>query len=312
MPVPAGGQDQGTRPDRARVRDYLFGGLDALAADRALVDRIEAALPPKPGGGSWYREAAAGARLFTARAVEHATRQGCTQVIDLGCGLPVPPRPVPWRRGEAVLRDVPAAARDGNERAVTACVDDSPDVIAQVRAVLAVPGKVAAAEADWRDPEAVLASPSLLEVIRMDRPTVFVLSMILQLMDADQARDLCAGYLGRAAPGSYLVAAVPQGRRDVTERIRDAWDGERWFHSPADVASFFGGTVLAEPGLAVAGSWRPGWQDSCAVPGAPVWALAGVGVKGLRAPPAPASRAPTGSPARPAGRTPRPPADHRP
>jgi len=71
-----------TRPNVARVYDYLLGGFEALGADREQAARLLTICPS-------LGIAALENRYFLARAVTWAARQGVTQFVDLGAGAPV-------------------------------------------------------------------------------------------------------------------------------------------------------------------------------------------------------------------------------
>ena len=62
----------------------MLGGQDNFAADRAAVRAILETFPEAA-------QIAQANRAFQARAVRHAARQGITQFIDLGSGMPTPP-----------------------------------------------------------------------------------------------------------------------------------------------------------------------------------------------------------------------------
>src|SRR5271154_2855802 len=71
-----------TQPHVARVYDYLLGGKDNFAADRAVGDRIIASLPASQIGVRAQRD-------VLARAVRYlAGDAGLTQFLYIGSGLP--------------------------------------------------------------------------------------------------------------------------------------------------------------------------------------------------------------------------------
>jgi len=73
-----------TRPSIARIYDYLLFGKDNFAADRAAADELmQSRLDP--------RRLALANRAFLRRAVRFAARQGISQFLDLGSGLPTSP-----------------------------------------------------------------------------------------------------------------------------------------------------------------------------------------------------------------------------
>jgi S-adenosyl methyltransferase len=78
-----GGFDQRV-PNAARIYDWLIGGKDHYAADRAAGRRLAAAIPG-------IRQAATDNRTFLARVTRYlAAEAGISQFIDIGSGLPGP------------------------------------------------------------------------------------------------------------------------------------------------------------------------------------------------------------------------------
>src|SRR5258708_38861885 len=67
-------------PSIARVYDYLLGGKDNFAADRAVAHKLLAVYPP-------IIETVPESRRFVERAVTWVAGQGITQFIALGAGL---------------------------------------------------------------------------------------------------------------------------------------------------------------------------------------------------------------------------------
>jgi hypothetical protein len=113
--------DPGT-PSIARVYDYLLNGKDNFAADREVAERLLAVAPLTV-------EVTRENRQFLARAVTWAARQGITQFIDLGCGMPTAPNT------HQTARAIAAGAR-------VAYVDNDAVVLSHLRA-LAVKGDAA-------------------------------------------------------------------------------------------------------------------------------------------------------------------------
>ena len=74
-----------TRPNIARVYDYLLGGKDNFTVDRELAGRL---LNVNPGMQQWARSN----RAFVVAAAARAAREGgIDQFLDLGAGLPTRP-----------------------------------------------------------------------------------------------------------------------------------------------------------------------------------------------------------------------------
>jgi len=131
-----------SRPNIARVYDYLLGGTDNFTADRELAGQL---LIVNPGMEQWARDN----RTFVVAAAARAAREGgIAQFLDLGAGLPTHPA-------------VHEAVREVNPAARVAYVDFDPIAVVHSRALLAKGDGLAAFQADLTDPEAVLTDPDL-------------------------------------------------------------------------------------------------------------------------------------------------------
>jgi O-methyltransferase involved in polyketide biosynthesis len=215
----------------SRVYDYWLGGKDHYAADRAEAERLLAIYPP-------LRDLVRENRAFVTQAVTWAARQGISQFIDLGAGLPASPA-------------VHQTARVVLHSARAAYVDIDPVVLWHARALLAIDQGVTAVSADLRDPAGVLAHPDLRTVIDLARPAGIILGAVLHFLDAAAARAVTAEYARRMAPGSCLAICCAcyddeaLGKRLAAEYTAAIWHN----HSRADVESFFAGLELVGPGV---------------------------------------------------------------
>jgi O-methyltransferase involved in polyketide biosynthesis len=226
-------------PNMARVYDYWLGGKDHYAADRAEGDRL---LEIYPQLADLVQEN----RAFIIRAVTMAADLGISQFIDLGAGLPASPA-------------VHQAVRKVMPEARVAYVDTDPVVLSHARALLATSDGVTAAEADLRDPAAVLGHPHLRAVIDPARPVCIILGAVLHFMGADAACAVTAGYVSLMAPGSYLIISCASlDDPELAKQLSAEYTSATWHNHPAEVVeSFFGGLELAGPGLTEAQTWRP-------------------------------------------------------
>jgi S-adenosyl methyltransferase len=110
------------------VYDWLIGGQDHYAADRAAGRRLVTAVPG-------MRQAARDNRAFLACVTRYlAAEGGITQFIDIGSGLP----------GPGPVHEI---AREAHPGARVAYVDHDPVVVAHARALLADSPLVTAIEA---------------------------------------------------------------------------------------------------------------------------------------------------------------------
>jgi len=85
------------QPAAARIYDYLLGGKDSYAVDRAAAEQVLAVAPDQ-------RRLARASRAFAIRAVRVLAGAGVSQFIDLGTGFPTSPSV-----HEAARRSDPAA-----------------------------------------------------------------------------------------------------------------------------------------------------------------------------------------------------------
>src|SRR6516165_4720768 len=140
-----------TRPNVARIYDYLLGGKDNFAADREAARRLIDAIPDAA-------EIARDNRSFLGRVVRYlVTEGGIRQFLDLGSGLPTQANVHELAQG--VAPDV---------RVVY--VDNDPVVASHGRAVLASRDRVAMALADLRDPASVRQHPDVAGLLDWTQP----------------------------------------------------------------------------------------------------------------------------------------------
>src|SRR5262245_24817657 len=128
-------------PHSARIYDYLLGGKDNFAADRAAADQMLKSTPGLPISMRANRR-------FMARAVRYmAADLGIRQFLDVGTGLPTEPNL------HQVVQGVDRAAN-------IVYVDNDPLVLVHAKALLTSTGTgtVAYLDADLREPEAIFAS----------------------------------------------------------------------------------------------------------------------------------------------------------
>ena len=251
------------RPNVARGYDYVLGGKDNFAADRDLYAEV---LRIYPLAAALVREN----REFQARAVDLVARSGVRQFIKVGSGLP------------KTLNTHEAAGRVSTDAKV-AYVDNDPVVISHVTALLAQPGSIAAVPGDMRCPAAILASPALTELIDTSAPFCLLLTMILDLVEPAEATRIVDEFRRAMPSGSFFVASVSVNNDgDLAERMLKAYTAATMhLHSREQIASYFAGLELAEPGLTEARRWRP--PDREQVTGdRPADVLAGVGRKPAR------------------------------
>ena len=250
---------------QARMYDYVLGGKDNYAADRAAMDAALEIWPDMAYG-------ARANRAFLRRAVTYlAADAGVRQFLDIGTGIPT-----------AGNTHEVAQAIAPESRVVY--VDYDPVVLAHARALLdsSEQGATEYIDADLRDTEAILTAAGRL--LDFTRPVAVTLLAILHAVpDADDPWAIVATLLKAVPPGSYLAISTSAG--DLMDpgalaRLQDTWKGsvqqQLAFRGRGQVARFFAGTDLVEPGLVPVDEWRA--EPGTAVGGNPaMWA--GVGRK---------------------------------
>ena len=230
----------------ARMYDYLLGGKDNYAADRAATDAALKAWPDLAFG-------ARANRAFLGRAVRYlAADAGIRQFLDLGTGIPT----------AGNLHEV-AQAIAPETRVVY--VDYDPIVLAHARALLdsSEEGATEYIEADLRDTGSILDRAA--QLLDFSKPVAVTMLAILQAIpDADDPHAIVATLLDAVPSGSYLAISHPSSDfldQETQEGIGDSWNGrvqqQFTFRSRDQVAQFFAGTDLVDPGLVLVEEWRP-------------------------------------------------------
>ena len=241
---PPSGVDTST-PNVARIYDYLLGGKDNFAADRAAAKQLVAAIPD-------VAAIARDNRSFLGRVVRYLVMQGgIRQFLDLGGGLPTQANV--HELAQAVAPDV---------RVVY--VDNDPVVASHGRALLAYRDRVAMAQADLRDPASVMRHPGVAGLLDWTQPIAVLCTSTLHFV-ADEAEPhrIIAEYRDHMAPGSYLVITHgtiekdSAGERDKAAEVYREASSQLHLRPLADVRRFFDGFELVEPGLAWITEWRP-------------------------------------------------------
>ena len=248
-----------TRPSIARVYDYWLGGKNNFASDRDMGGRMAEVNPSLPQLVRHNRE-------FICAAAARAATAGISQFLDLGSGLPAHPA-------------VHEAVREVNPDARVCYVDIDPVAVLHGKELLARGAGLAAVRADLTEPDTVLADPQVRAVIDVSEPVAVIMAAVLHFLSADSAAAICARYMSRAAPGSWLIVSTGHYEdRELAGRLQQtATHTQFWNHDAADLASMLAGLEPIGPGVCEARRWIAGTGGEPV--GKPVYALAGVAVK---------------------------------
>jgi len=249
----------GSRPQSARIYDYLLGGKDNFAPDRAVGDALIAQVPALPVMVRAQRE-------FLARAVRHlVTECGIRQFLDLGTGIPA-------------ADNIHEVAQSLAPDARVLYVDNDPIVLSHARALMTSTPEGAAdfVQADVRDPATLLAHPQLQATLDRERPVALMLLGILHhLRDDDDPYALVATLVDWLPGGSYVTIAGPASDFDAEAMAAVAAAAERSgvpyvARSREQTLRFVAGLELVAPGIVPIQDWRP---DEPGAPDVYGWAV---------------------------------------
>jgi hypothetical protein len=245
---PAPGDIDISRPNVARIYDYLLGGKDNFAADRAAAKQLIAATPDMAG-------VVRDNRAFIGRAVRHLAGQaGIRQFLDLGGGLPT-------------QTNVHEMAQEIAPEACVVYVDNDPVVWAHGQALLANGDRVAMVHADLRKPAEVLQHPDVLGLLDLAQPVAVVCASVLHFVpDEEEPHRIVAEYRGHMAAGSYLAITHgpivtaeedPTGIVGSVTSVYHQASAQLHVRSLPEIRRFFDGFDLVDPGLVWINEWRP-------------------------------------------------------
>lgn len=184
------------------------------------------------------------------------------------------------------------AADQGAARRLVEAVPDAQRAARDNRAFLGRAVHFLAAEAgieqsvegDVRYPRHLLTLPAVRELIDFSRPVAVLLVAVVHFIpDSDSPWSAVRCITDHLAPGSYLVISHVTGDQipdDAVRQAREIYAGalvRGTARSRGDIARFFDGADLIEPGLVDVATWRSRRRRS--EPGRPVLFYAGVGCK---------------------------------
>jgi hypothetical protein len=250
-------------PSVARMYDYYLGGKDNFQVDRDTVHRMLVPLAE-------IRQAAQENRAFLRRAVRYMARQGIRQFLDIGSGLPT------QQNTHEVAHEITPNAR-------VVYIDNDPVVQAFGRALLATDDNTTVASADMHRPADVLDHPETRKLIDFNEPVGVLMIAMVHFLTDEERPSVMAHLRDALAPGSFLTTThiTKDGKSpDVVTRIESIYantPSPGYFRDHAEIARFFDGFDLIDPGLVTLDRWRPDPQDPA--PEATGWWYGAVGRK---------------------------------
>jgi hypothetical protein len=232
-----------SRPNIARVYDYLLDGKDHFAADRALGDHLKAVVPEVEKG-------VRAQRAVLGRVVRYLVGEaGIRQLLDVGSGLPTADN----------VHEI-AQRVDPSTRVVY--VDNDPVVLAHATALLADDTSTFVVDADLFDPASITEHPVVRGHLDWGQPIGLLMCGIIHyVLDSDGPAEIVGA----------LVDALPSGSYVFIHHLLDTGDpaaaelqatmakglGRVQFRTLGQVRALLGDLEMVPPGLVVVPAWRP-------------------------------------------------------
>ncbi|HEX8093531.1 SAM-dependent methyltransferase [Jatrophihabitans sp.] len=251
-------------PHIPRILDYLLDGSANFAADRQVAEFAFAEWPGEPGGVEGAKVDVKAARGALGRIVRHlAADCGIQQFLDIAPGVPT-------------MDNTHLAARSVTPSAKTVYVDLDPVVVAYGQHLLAEEGNrdVTIVQGDFNDPQDVIAQAS--KTLDFNQPIGLILfGMLHFIADREHGARMLAAYLDAMPSGSYVAVShfaldEQDAGMNVALHAMDEKFGEAVVRrTRAEVAWFFEGMELLEPGVVGTHEWRP--TDTSGSKPLPMW-----------------------------------------
>ncbi|MFE1961931.1 SAM-dependent methyltransferase [Streptomyces sp. NPDC059479] len=233
------------RAHSARMYDYYLGGTTNFPADREAAARAMTAFPS-------ILATARINRRFMNRSVRFLARNGMRQFLDIGTGIPTSP-------------NVHEVAQREDPTAHVVYTDNDPIVLAHARALLHShpAGRTAYAHADVTSPQALLAAEEIRSTLDFTQPIALSLNALLHFVtDEHGAHDIVEILKDALPSGSTLAIAHvtaefdPEGIARLTAAYRASGNPGQ-ARTREEIARFFSGWELLDPGITPSHEWRP-------------------------------------------------------
>lgn len=237
-------------PNTARIMDYLLGGTDNFASDRAVGDNAFLNWPGDPGGVEGVRVDLHAARDALGRIVRYLAGEcGIRQFLDLATGLPT-------------MGNTHLSARAVAPGCRVVYADNEPSVAAHGQYLLADDPDSVFLDADFRHPKDIVRRAAA--TLDLSQPVGLILFGVLHFVDdADGPERILAELLDAVPSGSYL-ALSHFAKDDVDMELNamladmDKQTGDSVVRrTRSEVARFFDGMDVVPPGVMETELWRP-------------------------------------------------------
>jgi len=238
-------------PNPARVWDSMNGGRDNFETDRRVARHLMLAAPALARAGVV-------GRAFRDRVVTYLAREaGIRQFIDISTGM------------RSDTGNTHAVARAVAPDCRVVYVANDPVVLSHARATLRSPAVDTVSVADLDDVESFL--PGVRETLDLAVPVGVILPDSLNF--TANASGVVARLAAAVSSGSHLAAIVsaPDARLMVAvQRWNRMSPVTAYLRDRDEIASWFRGLDLIEPGVVEIHRWRPEPQEPESPPGLPL------------------------------------------
>jgi O-methyltransferase involved in polyketide biosynthesis len=231
-----------TVPHSARIWNYWLGGKDNYPVDQEAGEQYRDTFPG-------IVDVARTSRYFLARAVRYlAGEAGVRQFLDVGTGLPTVDN-----THEVAQRVAPDAR--------IVYVDNDPLVLVHARALLtsSPQGTCDYIDADLREPDTILAAAG--QRLDFSQPIALMLMGVMGHIPDAEAYPIVSSLVAGLPPGSYLTlydgANVNEVFNDAQRGYNESGAVPYYLRSPEQIARFFAGLEMLEPGVVPTAEWRP-------------------------------------------------------
>lgn len=228
----------------ARVYDYLLGGKDNYAADRAAAEHMKQVTP---NAVTFVREN----RRFMQRAAHYVAHQGVTRFIDIGTGLPT----------AGPLHEV---VQEVHPNARTIYLDNDGVVLTHAHALMAGDAQTEVVDGDITAPENILANGHVAGMLADGEPVGVLMLAILHFLPDEQVTHAVQTFKDALPPGSYLLIShvtADLHDADTTRTAAQSYtENIQGIHlrSTAEIKRFVEGMVVVEPGVVPTPQWPMG------------------------------------------------------
>jgi len=190
-------------------------------------------------------------RAFLGRAIRYlAGQEGMRQFLDIGTGL-------------TTADNTHQVAQQTAPEARIVYADNDPLVLSHARALLtsSPEGACDYIDADLREPEKILSEAA--RTLDFTQPVALLLGVLHHISDTDEAYEIVRRLTAAMVPGSFLAinhstsAVSGAAMEEAVAHWNQVGTPPMTLRSPQQIARFFDGLDLLEPGVVPCSRWRP-------------------------------------------------------